>query len=474
VPGRVTTFYSHKGGAGRTMALANIAVLLAESGKSVLAIDWDLEAPGLHRFLHDGDEHEQRPGLLELFTSVRALLPSVSDGARSTGRAAKVWKHSALERYVAPTQVKDLSIMRAGSFGDGYQSRVNALNWEQLYRDAPDVFSSFAEYLAERYEYVLVDSRTGITDAGGICTMLLPDRLVLVFTPNRQSLDGVVDRARQATAYRARSPDLRPLLVLPLASRVELSEEELRHEWRHGEQGYQPTFERLFGELYDLPECRLTDYFDEVQIQHAARFAYGEPLAVREERASDRLSLARSYASFARVLADGAIPWEFRRPVVQPSAGSHDEVSAQLDATIEGLAFARRRARGAELQARLFQAACAVGGLFAAIFEISLDQAVYAPYLVAGGVLLAALVELFARLYFPPGRARAYGRALSALTREQRLFKACAGPYAKAAAPGPLLAERTDEILGTLDYDSWALHHLPATPAPPPAPGSRA
>src|SRR5271166_3342097 len=48
--GEIVTFYSYKGGTGRTMALANIAWLLACNGYRVLAIDWDLEAPGLHRF----------------------------------------------------------------------------------------------------------------------------------------------------------------------------------------------------------------------------------------------------------------------------------------------------------------------------------------------------------------------------------------------------------------------------------------
>ncbi|MGC0347043.1 hypothetical protein RKD34_002623 [Streptomyces sp. SAI-218] len=50
--GRVITFYSYKGGTGRTMALANTAWILAANGKRVLAVDWDLEAPGLHRFFH--------------------------------------------------------------------------------------------------------------------------------------------------------------------------------------------------------------------------------------------------------------------------------------------------------------------------------------------------------------------------------------------------------------------------------------
>ena len=42
----IVTFYSYKGGVGRSMALANVAVLLARRGLKVLAVDWDLESAG--------------------------------------------------------------------------------------------------------------------------------------------------------------------------------------------------------------------------------------------------------------------------------------------------------------------------------------------------------------------------------------------------------------------------------------------
>src|SRR5580658_5977806 len=41
-------FYSYKGGVGRSLLLANAARFLATLGKSVVALDFDLEAPGLH------------------------------------------------------------------------------------------------------------------------------------------------------------------------------------------------------------------------------------------------------------------------------------------------------------------------------------------------------------------------------------------------------------------------------------------
>jgi hypothetical protein len=60
--GEVITFFSYKGGTGRTMALANVAWILASLGKRVLMVDWDLEAPGLQRFFHPLIESELLDG----------------------------------------------------------------------------------------------------------------------------------------------------------------------------------------------------------------------------------------------------------------------------------------------------------------------------------------------------------------------------------------------------------------------------
>ena len=50
--GEIIMFYSYKGGNGRTMALSNVACLLAQRNPKdkILMVDWDLEAPGLHTF----------------------------------------------------------------------------------------------------------------------------------------------------------------------------------------------------------------------------------------------------------------------------------------------------------------------------------------------------------------------------------------------------------------------------------------
>src|SRR5687768_6487561 len=77
---KIITFYSYKGGTGRTMLLANVAWILASNGYRVLTVDWDLEAPGLHRyfapFLID-KKLESSDGIIDMIThfAVQAMTP---------------------------------------------------------------------------------------------------------------------------------------------------------------------------------------------------------------------------------------------------------------------------------------------------------------------------------------------------------------------------------------------------------------
>jgi|SRR5882724_7797465 len=74
----IYTFYSYKGGVGRSMALANIAELFYRKGLRVLLVDFDLEAPGLEQyFFTKGDpkliEIQSHRGLIDLLLSYKEL-----------------------------------------------------------------------------------------------------------------------------------------------------------------------------------------------------------------------------------------------------------------------------------------------------------------------------------------------------------------------------------------------------------------
>jgi hypothetical protein len=82
---RIVTFYSYKGGVGRTLALSNVAVLLAKQGKKVLVMDWDIEAPGLDRYFKDylGPQGLEKDWSICWLTPPRTRRPI---GARSRAR----------------------------------------------------------------------------------------------------------------------------------------------------------------------------------------------------------------------------------------------------------------------------------------------------------------------------------------------------------------------------------------------------
>jgi TIR domain/PASTA domain len=325
--GEIITFYSYKGGTGRTMALANVACLLAERAgpqKQVLVIDWDLEAPGLHRFFPPRLVKPSAAfdlgldatlGLIDLFLSLsEALPPRQAKSEEDSETAVEAALQSVdFDLFIAETEMASVKILRAGGNEDGrYSQRVTKFDWEGLFNRAPTVYRAFAERLSEMFRYVLIDSRTGVTDISGICTSLLPEKLVVVFTPNRQSLGGARQAVETATSYRRKSDDLRPLLVYPLPSRIEASVENLREFWRFGSRdqnivGYQPMFEELLAQVYGMEHCDLSAYFEQVYLQQTPDYAYGEEIAVR--RASDRLSLASSYRVFVDHLLSSNPPW---------------------------------------------------------------------------------------------------------------------------------------------------------------------
>lgn len=330
--GQVITFYSYKGGTGRTMALANVACLLAQQGpdrSKVLMIDWDLDAPGLHRYFRNNfSRHfagqpspekalDDSPGLIDLFLELDRSAPRsiAEDPDQSEREAERLLANFKIGPFVLPTDFEGLWMLKAGSFTPDYGERVNTFRWEDLYHRCPALFTVFADWLASQYDYVLIDSRTGLSDISGICTMLMPEKLVVVFTPNRQSLEGVLEASRQAVLYRSRSDDLRPLAVFPLASRIEFARHSLRDAWRGGSsemriEGYQPAFQALFREIYGLHDCDLSNYFHEIQVQQSPDFAYGEEIAALVERGADRLSLTRVYQMFTTILVRRRSPWE--------------------------------------------------------------------------------------------------------------------------------------------------------------------
>lgn len=339
--GRVITFYSYKGGVGRSMALANIAALLAQRGRKVLVIDFDLEAPGLHRYFLESSNTPRRyepaslqRGVVDLFGALgerlRHMFPDdeaycEDDAATRNHIDLTIRELLSSGDYTYRIELQDpnvpaaigashqtsfatLDFIPAGKLDDDYAARAHAFDWKAFYRDFAEALPVFTHILAERYDYILIDSRTGITDIGSICTAQLPDVLVLVFAPNSQSLYGAADVGREAA--RVRREQGQPLLVYPLVTRVENAEEALKQHWiARSQSAFEDMYRREpsscpFGRG-DSVAAGLKAHMTRARVPYQTYYAYGEQIAAERSPTSETGSMAAALGLFADIVDGG-------------------------------------------------------------------------------------------------------------------------------------------------------------------------
>jgi FxsC-like protein len=472
-PGKIVTFYSYKGGTGRSMALANVAWILASQGKRVLMLDWDLEAPGLHRYFHPflvdkeltssdglidfvlkfaaaaatptpsakkrepiGDEpaagdrlskgitvylaetasdveadretvkdvlqksgytvlpdqllpddpvrleaavrdylkramlsihligrlpaegkpdnsvlaqnalaaeRDNEPNFSRLIwlpqdlspqPSPRRLLLGEPDQAQRTAtllqapldqlfkairertekeEGDKDWykPYANILRYASSLDwpFKDegvLDLIPAGRQGPSYSTRVNSFNWQNFYdRLGGGVLLELAkERMRAEYDYILIDSRTGVSDTSGICTVQMPDILVVCFTLNNQSIEGAGAVAASVYAQRrdaSGQPDIR---IFPVPTRVEKFEKQRLELSREAARA---RFDHLLWHLAEDEKTREEEkrrYWGRIEIFYEPFYAYEELLATFGDKPLQTNSLLASTERLVGYLTD--------------------------------------------------------------------------------------------------------------------------------------------------------------------------
>ncbi|WP_405728003.1 FxSxx-COOH system tetratricopeptide repeat protein [Streptomyces sp. NBC_00028] len=304
--GRIVTFYSYKGGTGRTMALANVAWILAANGHRVLAVDWDLEAPGLHRFFHPFLD----PGTVRATTGVIDLLreyawAATTDGAETEERArdwhreyARVQRHAVSLNWLFPVP-GTLDLVLAGRQNRDYASTIATFDWDNFYdRLGGGLFlDALREDMRQNYDYVLIDSRTGLSDIADICTAHLPDILVDCFTLSGQSIDGAAAVAHDIhDRFQSRS-----IRILPVPMRIDEGEKE------KADAGRALARARFDSLPTGLDEEGLAAYWGAVEIPYRPYYAYEETLAAFSDDPDNPASLLAAYERLTGVVTDRAV-----------------------------------------------------------------------------------------------------------------------------------------------------------------------
>ncbi len=142
---------------------------------------------------------------------------------------------------------------------------------------------------SRRIYYILLDSRTGVSDTSGICTIQMPDALVICTTLNEQNIRGSAAVAADVRRLRAKEEEDGSFRIYPVPMRVELSEQDRR---QIALDLVRTTFNTY---LVDLKtEEKKNQYWGQMQVVYIPYYAFEEIPAVFGNNPNEDISMLAS------------------------------------------------------------------------------------------------------------------------------------------------------------------------------------
>lgn len=245
----IVSFYSFKGGVGRTTTLGIVARQLARAGNHVVVMDLDLEAPGLGRFF---DVKTER-GILDLLSlhaatgTIQLEDPELYSATLEEGRGK-------------------LTVYPVGSMDWSYVERLACLDYAPRANSEPSAVEAALRAILDDVrrrvkptpDYILLDARAGLHDLGGLSLHALAHVDVLVGRAGLATLDGF-HLVLEALTRRRREEDLRVVVVQSFVPLPVTSEEHARAREAWAVELHGAFASTLYERLYvnrgsDLPE----------------------------------------------------------------------------------------------------------------------------------------------------------------------------------------------------------------------------
>ncbi|MHA1035116.1 KGGVGR-motif variant AAA ATPase, partial [Enterobacter ludwigii] len=168
----VLTFFSYKGGVGRTTSLALTASYLARQGKNIFVVDCDFEAPGLINFFNSAQSDNCRGGIIEY----------LNDKSFDEKTSIKDYIYN-IEKSYSGSGI--INLMSAGNIMHNYEDLVSYLEGlakldlqgEKLVKIFDGIINDINEEFSP--DVILIDSRTGFNNTFGALAQVSQNVVVL-------------------------------------------------------------------------------------------------------------------------------------------------------------------------------------------------------------------------------------------------------------------------------------------------------
>ncbi len=228
----IVTFYSFKGGVGRTTLAAAVALHLARMKKHVFTVDLDLEAPGLGTLLG----YAPGPGVLDVIANFVATRKLSIDGFVRGARALA-------------DEASFVSGLNAGELNRDYFEKLARLDFIGGVDGRSPVGTALSQMLKvikstePNPDVIILDARAGLHDLAGLSLFGLAHLDVVVARDSEQSLEGL----KLVIELLGRRPtDALTLIVQSMAATDKNSDEARRSEVAFAETVYGAFLDHLY------------------------------------------------------------------------------------------------------------------------------------------------------------------------------------------------------------------------------------
>lgn len=162
----IVSIHSFRGGTGKSNTTANVATILAQSGKRVGVIDADIQSPGIHVLF--GLAGDQVDGSLNDFLfgtrELRDVAIDVTNGASAAGG----------HLYLIPSSMQPGEITRV--LREGYDPHRLSTGLRELVRSL-------------ELDVLLIDTHPGLNEET-LLSLVLSNALIVVMRPDEQDYEG--------------------------------------------------------------------------------------------------------------------------------------------------------------------------------------------------------------------------------------------------------------------------------------------
>jgi len=192
---KTISFYSYKGGVGRTYLTAQIARILAAMGRNVVVVDMDFDAPGVP-VAFGLSIMEPKRGLFELSRDYRRLFnhPNYSNMLKTSLNSCEYLIDISIDMKGKKDQGR-IRILPCAEITNFYWESLADREWIDFLCADPDSLLSLNRFISlhliptlksMNVDYLLIDSRSGISQYGNIACSVA-NRQAIIFCPNNEA-----------------------------------------------------------------------------------------------------------------------------------------------------------------------------------------------------------------------------------------------------------------------------------------------